>query len=95
VLEHVAIGDWQETPAGRRVLMGPMTIARSRPERILQPSAWVQNRASPGRSACRGTHDVTPCGIGMGNSPGWWARLGFCRVASTGARGRRAGGSTV
>ena len=28
----------------------PMTISRSRSERIFQPSACVQNRASPGRS---------------------------------------------
>jgi hypothetical protein len=28
----------------------PMTISRSRSDRIRQPSAWVQNRASPGRS---------------------------------------------
>src|SRR5690242_15376883 len=48
VLDDVAIGDWQETPAGRRVLVGPMTIARSRSEGILRPSAWVQNRASLG-----------------------------------------------
>src|ERR1051325_9228623 len=43
VLDHLVIGDWQETPAGRRVLVGPVTIARSRPERILQPSAWLED----------------------------------------------------
>jgi hypothetical protein len=54
VLDHLVIGDWQETPAGRRVLVGAVTIARSRPERILQPSAWARNRASPGRSCVPG-----------------------------------------
>jgi hypothetical protein len=55
VLDHLAIGHWQETPAGRRVLVGPMTIARSRPERILQPSAWgpEPGPVQAGR-ACRG-----------------------------------------
>jgi hypothetical protein len=27
VLDHLVIGHWQETPAGRRVLVGPVTIA--------------------------------------------------------------------
>jgi hypothetical protein len=54
VLDHVAIGDWQAKPAGRRVLVGPVTIARSRSEGILQPSAWARNRASLGRSCVPG-----------------------------------------
>jgi hypothetical protein len=29
VLDYLAIGDWQEAPAGRRVLVGPVTIVRS------------------------------------------------------------------
>jgi hypothetical protein len=64
VLDYLVIGDWQETPAGRRVLVGPMTIARSRPGRILQPSAWVQNRAQSRqvvRAGARGTsRDAKP-----------------------------------
>jgi hypothetical protein len=54
VLDEVAIGDWQERPAGRRVLVGPVTIARSRSEGIPRPSAWARNRASLGSSCMPG-----------------------------------------
>src|SRR5215831_12650212 len=47
---------------------GPMTISRSRSERIFQPSACVQNRASPGRLCVSMTM--------------WWSRTGMRTVCA-------------
>ena len=82
--------------AGRRVLVGPVTIARSRWRRN-PPAKRLGPEPGQSRQVVRagGTRDVTRRETGMGNGPGWRARLGFCRVASTGAGGKRASGSTV